>query len=126
MLLRRSLVKRETIIESAPDSTTDSDGGLPQIANIGSRCLNGNSCRCLGLLSRPTCHSINSLRGAARYVYGANHSITSSARARTVGRMVKPSTLAAYKVYDQLELGRRLNQQIAGLFALQDTANVNT
>src|SRR5262249_13878949 len=33
--------------------------------------------------------------------------------------------LGRLEVYYQLELGRRLNRQIAGLFALQGTANVN-
>ena len=53
-----------------------------------------------------------------------SYSITSSARARSVGGIVRPEHFGSFQVQDQFELGRLLNGQIAGLRALQDAVDV--
>ena len=52
------------------------------------------------------------------------HSITSSARASSVGGTSRPSAFAVLRLIDQLEFGRRLHRQVGGLRALQDAINV--
>ena len=54
-----------------------------------------------------------------------SHSITSSARASSVGGTSRPSILAVCSVDDQLELGRLHDRQIGGLRALEDAAGVD-
>ena len=49
------------------------------------------------------CHKLPQA-GAERYVYRANHSITSSARARTRGGMVMPSAFAVLRLMTSANL----------------------
>ena len=53
-----------------------------------------------------------------------HHSITSSARASSVGGTSRPSALAVLRLIDQLVLGRRLHRQVGGLLALEDAVDV--
>ena len=52
------------------------------------------------------------------------HSITSSARASSVGGTSRPSAFAVLRLIDQLELGRRLHRQVGRLLALEDAVDV--
>ena len=52
------------------------------------------------------------------------HSITSSARASSVGGTSRPSALAVLRLIDQLVLGRRLHRQVGRLLALEDAIDV--
>ena len=52
------------------------------------------------------------------------HSITSSARASSVGGTSRPSALAVLRLIDQLVLGRRLHRQVGRLLALEDAVDV--
>ena len=54
----------------------------------------------------------------------ALYSITSSARASSVGGTVRPSALAVLRLIDQLVLGRRLHRQVGRLLALEDAIDV--
>ena len=54
-----------------------------------------------------------------------HHSITSSARASSVGGTVEAERLGGLEVDDQLELGRLLHRQVGRLLALEDTAGVD-
>ena len=49
---------------------------------------------------------------------GGPYSITSSARASSVGGISRPSALRGLEVDDELKFGGLLNWQVAGLFAL--------
>ena len=53
------------------------------------------------------------------------HSITSSARASSVGGTVEAERLRGLEVDYQLEFGRRLHRQIGGLLALEDAIDVD-
>src|SRR5262245_5378206 len=53
------------------------------------------------------------------------YSITSSARARTVGGIVRPSALASFKIDHQLVFIRRLHWQISWLLTLEDAVDVS-
>ena len=52
------------------------------------------------------------------------HSITSSARASSVGGTSRPSALAVLRLIDQLVLGRRLHWKVGRLLALEDAIDV--
>ena len=52
------------------------------------------------------------------------HSITSSARASSVGGTSRPSALAVFRLIAELELGRLLDRQVGRLGALQDLVDV--
>ncbi len=52
------------------------------------------------------------------------HSITSSARASSVGGTVEAERLGGLEVDDQLVLGRRLHRQVGRLLALEDAVDV--
>ena len=52
------------------------------------------------------------------------HSITSSARASSVGGTSRPSALAVLRLIDELVLGRRLHRQVGRLLALEDAVDV--
>ena len=52
------------------------------------------------------------------------YSITSSARASSVGGTVEAERLGGLEVDDQLELGRRLHRQVGRLLALEDAVDV--
>ena len=52
------------------------------------------------------------------------YSITSSARASSVGGTSRPSALAVLRLIDQLVLGRRLHRQVGRFLALEDTIYV--
>ena len=61
----------------------------------------------------------------SRCLDSLRHSITSSARARSVGGTAMPSALRGLQVNDQLKLGRRLHRQVSlGLLSLQDAVDV--
>ena len=53
------------------------------------------------------------------------HSITSSARASSVGGTSRPSILAVLAIDDQLELGRLHDRQVRRLRALEDAAGID-
>ena len=53
------------------------------------------------------------------------HSITSSARASSVGGTSRPSALAVLRLIDELEFGRLLDRQVGGLLALEDAVDVD-
>ena len=53
------------------------------------------------------------------------HSITSSARASSVGGTSRPSALAVFEIDDQLELGRLQDRQVGRLRALENAAGVD-
>ena len=53
------------------------------------------------------------------------HSITSSARASSVGGTSRPSILGGLDVDDQLELGRLHDRQVSRLLTLEDTAGID-
>ena len=53
------------------------------------------------------------------------HSITSSARASSVGGTVEAERLGGLEVDDQLELGRLHDRQVGRLRALEDAAGVD-
>ena len=53
------------------------------------------------------------------------HSITSSARASSVGGTSRPSALAVLQVDDQLELGRLQDRQVGWLLALEDATGID-
>ena len=53
-----------------------------------------------------------------------SYSITSSARASSVGGTSRPSALAVLRLIDQLVLGRRLHRQVGRLLALEDAVDV--
>ena len=53
-----------------------------------------------------------------------HHSITSSARASSVGGHVEAERLGGLEVDDQLVLGRRLHRQVGRLFAFQNAIDV--
>ena len=50
------------------------------------------------------------------------HSITSSARASSIGGTVEAERLGGLEVDHQLELGRLLHRQVGGLLALEDAS----
>ena len=52
------------------------------------------------------------------------YSITSSARASSVGGTVEAERLGSLEVDDQLVLGRRLHRQVGWLLALEDAVDV--
>ena len=52
------------------------------------------------------------------------HSITSSARASSVGGMVEAERLGGLEVDDQLDLGGLLDRQVGGLLALENAARI--
>ena len=52
------------------------------------------------------------------------HSITSSARASSVGGTSRPSAFAVLRLIDQLVLGRCLHRQVGRLLALEDAIDV--
>ena len=52
------------------------------------------------------------------------HSITSSARASSVGRISRPRVFAVVRLIDHLKLGREFDRQISRLGALQYAINV--
>ena len=52
------------------------------------------------------------------------YSITSSARASSVGGTARPSALAVLRLIDQLILGRRLHRKVGGLLAFKDAVNI--
>ena len=52
------------------------------------------------------------------------YSITSSARASSVGGTVRPSAFAVLRLMTSSILGRRLHRQIGGLLALEDAVDV--
>ena len=52
-----------------------------------------------------------------------SHSITSSARARINGGIVRPSARAVFSVDDQFEPARLLDREVGGLGSLQDAIN---
>ena len=54
-----------------------------------------------------------------------HHSITSSARASSVGGTVEAERLGGLEVDDQLELGGLLDRQVGGLLALENSAGVD-
>ena len=54
----------------------------------------------------------------------ARYSITSSARASSVGGTVRPSALAVLRLIDQLVLRRRLHRKVGRLLALEDAIDV--
>ena len=54
----------------------------------------------------------------------AFHSITSSARASSVGGTSRPSALAVLRLITSLVLGRRLHRQVGRLLALEDAVDV--
>ena len=49
-----------------------------------------------------------------------SYSMTASARARTAGGIVRPSSLAVFKIDHQLVLGRRLHWKVTRFLALED------
>ena len=53
-----------------------------------------------------------------------SYSITSSARASNCGGTVEAKCLGGFQIDDQFELGRLLDRQIGGLFALEDAIDV--
>ena len=53
------------------------------------------------------------------------HSITSSARASSVGGTVEPERLGGLEVDDERELGRLLDRQVGGLGALEDLVDID-
>ena len=53
-----------------------------------------------------------------------SHSITSSARASSVGGTVEAERLGGLEVDDQFEFGRRLHRQVGRLLALEDAVDV--
>ena len=55
----------------------------------------------------------------------AAHSITSSARASSVGGISRPSALGSLEVDDQFELGRLHHRQVGGLFALENATDID-
>ena len=55
----------------------------------------------------------------------AVYSITSSARASSVGGTVRPSMLRGLGIDDQLELGRLHDRQVRGLGALEDATGID-
>ena len=54
-----------------------------------------------------------------------SHSITSSARASSVGGTSRPSALAVLQIDDELELGRLHDRQVGGLRALEDSTGID-
>ena len=54
-----------------------------------------------------------------------SHSITSSARASSVGGTSRPSALAVFEVDDQLEFGRLHDRQVGGLGAFENAAGID-
>ena len=54
----------------------------------------------------------------------AHHSITSSARASSVGGMSRPSALAVLRLITNSILGRRLHRQVGWLLAFEDTVYI--
>ena len=54
----------------------------------------------------------------------AFHSITSSARASSVGGTSKPSAFAVLRLIAKLVLGRRLHRQVSRLLTLEDAIDV--
>ena len=50
----------------------------------------------------------------------AAYSITSSARVRSLGGMVRPSALAVLRLMTSSYFGRKFHRQVAGFGALQD------
>ena len=54
-----------------------------------------------------------------------SHSITSSARASSIGGTSMPSVLAVLQIDDQFELGRLLHRQIGGLRPLENAAAID-
>ena len=52
------------------------------------------------------------------------YSITSSARASSVGGTVEAERLGGLEIDDQLVLGRRLHRQVGGLLALEDAIDI--
>ena len=54
----------------------------------------------------------------------SSHSITSSARASSVGGTSRPSALAVFRLMTSLVLGRRLHRQVGRLLALEDAIDV--
>ena len=55
----------------------------------------------------------------------AFHSITSSARANSIGGMSSPSALAVLEIDDQLELCWLLNREIGGFGAFENLADID-
>ena len=53
-----------------------------------------------------------------------SHSITSSARASSVGGTVEAERLGGLEVDHELELGRLIDRQVGGLFALENPSDV--
>ena len=53
------------------------------------------------------------------------HSITSSARASSVGGTSRPSALAVLRLMHQLELGRLHDRQVGRLLALENSAGID-
>ena len=53
-----------------------------------------------------------------------SHSITSSARVRSLAGTVKTERLGSLEIDNKLEFGRRLHRQVAGLFAFEDAVDV--
>ena len=62
------------------------------------------------------------LRANAQHPLAAAYSITSSARASSVG--VEAERFGGGQIDDEIELGRRLNGQVGGFLALEDAIDV--
>ena len=54
-----------------------------------------------------------------------SHSITSSARASSVGGISRPKAFAVVEVDDQLKFGRQLDRQVVGLGTLENSSGIN-
>jgi hypothetical protein len=62
--------------------------------------------------------------GQDPFTGGDRYSMTSSARASSVGGMATPSVLAVFEVDDKPIFGRRLHRQAARLRTLEDAIDV--
>ena len=76
---------------------------------------------CARRRKRPNCHR----DAEQRDELAADHSITSSARASSVGGTVEAEHFAVWGLIDQLELGGLHDRQVSGLGTLEDATGID-
>ena len=72
------------------------------------------------------CSALGDVRFVPIADIARTYSITSSARASSVGGTLRPERLGGLEVDHQFEFGRGLHRQVSGLLAFKDAINVTS
>ena len=116
-------------IDQLPSAATSGGGSWSQAPTAGFRSLTG---ACWRVRDRRPCAESShrqplanpTARDPKPDMTGSAYSITSSARARINGGIVRPSAPGGLEVDDEIECGRLLNRKISTLSSLQDAVDI--